>query len=552
MKRNILHNATRKAAALLTVAVMVTAGTTTAWAESAYQEAEQSVLDSYVASMTERWGTQMAEMENNSQAANVILDLKLEDTTKYLLNLLTAMDFSWLDNIVLSVNTAVNESSEGIDMNLQLNGSQILQLLEQVDFSNAEIYMKVPELFAGSIKVPMEITGDVTTADGTTQAVSPQEAQSLLSDMLEMDVTSFLPDAATMEELINRYKDIILAGMEDGTEASEQELVIEGVSESCTLYEGRIYEANFYNTAEEVLNTAREDEQLKAVVEKFGEVGQIPDIYAQFQSAIDSGLASLAEDAAEDAGAEVYFFSRLWLDAEGNVAGRQFGMSDDTTTIELFSWYSVQQEDKTALSVEFSDGEQEFLLSGSGAVAADGSLDGNYRLTFDGEPMLNIAVADYVESDTDFVGSYTLSLDSAMSDQETYTALGAYQLALNIKSSTADKDMIMELSLLQNEVSLGSLTLTAVYGENAEVPELGELEPVYDLNVEEDGAAFAEGLDWSPLLQKLMDAGMPEELVQYVDAMIVSALYGEETTAEDGAEDVAAGIEAAEEDTIQQ
>ena len=535
MKRNILHNATRKAAALLTAAVMVTAGTTTAWAESAYQEAEQSVLDSYVASMTERWG---AQMENNSQAANVILDLKLEDTTKYLLNLLTAMDFSWLDNIALSVNTAVNESSEGIDMNLQLNGSQILQLLEQVDFSNAEIYMKVPELLAGSNKVPMEITGDVTTADGTTQAVSPQEAQSLLSDMLEMDVTSFLPDAATMEELINRYKDIILAGMEDETEASEQELVIEGVSESCTLYEGRIYEANFYNTAEEVLNTAREDEQLKAVVEKFGEVGQIPDIYAQFQSAIDSGLASLAEDAAEDAGAEVYFFSRLWLDAEGNVAGRQFGMSDDTTTIELFSWYSVQQEDKTALSVEFSDGEQEFLLSGSGAVAADGSLDGNYRLTFDGEPMLNIAVADYVESDTDFVGSYTLSLDSAMSDQETYTALGAYQLALNIKSSTADKDMIMELSLLQNEVSLGSLTLTAVYGENAEVPELGELEPVYDLNVEEDGAAFAEGLDWSPLLQKLMDAGMPEELVQYVDAMIVSALYGEETTAEDGAEEV--------------
>ena len=67
MKRNILHNATRKAAALLTAAVMVTAGTTTAWAESAYQEAEQSVLDSYVASMAERWGTQMAEMENGSE-----------------------------------------------------------------------------------------------------------------------------------------------------------------------------------------------------------------------------------------------------------------------------------------------------------------------------------------------------------------------------------------------------------------------------------------------------------------------------------------------------
>ena len=37
-----------------------------------------------------------------------------------------------------------------------------------------------------------------------------------------------MPDAATMTELINRYKDIILAGIEDGTEASEQELVIEG------------------------------------------------------------------------------------------------------------------------------------------------------------------------------------------------------------------------------------------------------------------------------------------------------------------------------------
>ena len=37
--------------------------------------------------------------------------------------------------------------------------------------------MKVPELFDGSIKVPMEVTGNVTTADGTTQEMSPQEAQ---------------------------------------------------------------------------------------------------------------------------------------------------------------------------------------------------------------------------------------------------------------------------------------------------------------------------------------------------------------------------------------
>lgn len=536
MKRNMLHNATKKAAALLTAAVMVTAGTTPAWAASSYQEAEQTVLDSFVASMTEQWETQMAEMENNSQAANVLVDLKLEDTTKYLLNLLTAMDFSWLNNIALSMNSAVNENSEGIDINLQLNGSQVLQLLEQVSISDAEIYMKVPELFDGSIKVPMEVTGNVTAADGTTQEMSPQEAQEFLTAM--SDVSAFLPDAATMTELINRYKDIILAGIEDGTEASEQELVIEGVSESCTLYEGRIYEANFYSTAEEILNTAREDEQLKAIVEKFGELSQVPDIYAQFQTAIDNGLASLAEDSAEDAGSEVYFFSRLWLDAEGNVAGRQFGMSDDTTTIELFSWYSVQQDDKTALSVEFSDGEQEFLLSGSGAVTADGSLAGNYRLTFDGEPILNIAVADYMKTDTDFFGSYTLSLDPAMSDQETYTVLGTYQLVLNMKSSTVDKDAVIEIHLVQNEVPLGSLTLITVYGENATVPELGELEPIYDLNVEEDGVAFAEGLDWSLLLQKLMDAGMPEELVQYVDAMIVSALYGEETTAEDGIEDV--------------
>ena len=43
MKRNMLHNATKKAAALLTAAVMVTAGTTPAWAASSYQEAEQTL-----------------------------------------------------------------------------------------------------------------------------------------------------------------------------------------------------------------------------------------------------------------------------------------------------------------------------------------------------------------------------------------------------------------------------------------------------------------------------------------------------------------------------
>ncbi len=87
-------------------------------------------------------------------ACNVLVDLKLEDTTKYLLNLLTAMDFSWLNNIALSMNSAVNENSEGIDINLQLNGSQVLQLLEQVSISDAEIYMKVPELLMEASKFP--------------------------------------------------------------------------------------------------------------------------------------------------------------------------------------------------------------------------------------------------------------------------------------------------------------------------------------------------------------------------------------------------------------
>ena len=298
--------------------------------------------------------------------------------------------------------------------------------------------------------------------------------------------------------------------------------------ENCTLYEGRIYEENFYNIAEKVLNTAREDEQLKAVIEKFGELSQIPDIYVQFQAAIDDGLVSIAKNAAEDAGLDVYFFSRLWLDANGNVTGRQFGMSDDITTIELFSWYSIQEGDTSALTVEFSDGEQRFLLSGNGMITADGSLDGNYRVIFDDAPVLDIAVSDYIESDTDFIGSYTLSLDPTMSDQETYTAFGTYQLVFDIKSSAADKDAIIEISLLQNEISLASLTLTTVYGENAEIPELGELEPIYNLNVETDGITFIENLDWSPFLKKLMDAGMPEELVQAVDTMIVSSLYGEE------------------------
>lgn len=507
----------------MTAAAMAVSGGTAVWAGS-YQENEKAVLDSVVESSLEQWDEDLAKSRETNQSSNLSLDLEIGESVQYILYLFTEMDFSWLNKAGLDLKASVAGESVGVDLSVLLNDSKLLTLLEQVDWDSLTAYMQIPEMFDGTVQVPMQAAGSVTAADGTTTEL-PAEAVGEMFAALS-DTAAYLPDETQLKDILNRYKDIVLSHITEGT-SREETLETFGVTQDCTMYEGRVYEADIQALAKEVLETAKEDQQLQEVIEAFGEAGQQSDLYEQFLSGIEDTLESMeTEDVEAPLDTENYLFSRLWQDETGRVAGRQFGVLEEGEETILANWRSLKQGDASAMRLEISDGQSFLGLEGSGTTT-DGALDGEYRLLLDGESQMQIQLEGFrTEDDGALSGTCILKLDSLMSDQEVYAMLGAYSLTIDF-GGTADKQE-MVLTVKQDDLMLAALTVSAGVSDG-EVASWTPSEPVMELETEAGAGTLVENMDWTPFIENLTAAGVPEELVEYAEQILVFAFSGDET-----------------------
>ena len=74
------------------------------------------------------------------------------------------------------------------------------------------------------------------------------------------DLTTFLPDTATVSTLLDRYGNIIIDSVAEGG-SSEETISVEGISEDCTVYESQITEAGVLSMMENILTAAKEDQE---------------------------------------------------------------------------------------------------------------------------------------------------------------------------------------------------------------------------------------------------------------------------------------------------
>ena len=146
------------------------------------------------------------------------------------------------------------------------------------------------------------------------------------------DMTTVLPDTKTLSTLLDRYGNILIENFGDET-VTEEALSVEGVSEDCTVYEEILTEQEVLSILREVLTTAKEDQELKGLLDMWSETGGGEDLYAQLVAGADSALADLPEEGSEEINPEAAMFnSKIWTNAEGKIVGREFGFTDETGT----------------------------------------------------------------------------------------------------------------------------------------------------------------------------------------------------------------------------
>lgn len=536
-------NRTRKIMKKLTAAAaasaLVLSGTSQVFAAS-YKETEKAALDKLVAGFSAYWDAVMAQYEKGQETGfNAKMKLTVEETGKAVLGAMVGMDFSWLNTVTMDMTEIIKDGKEAINADILLNDAPVGTMNICMDLANMTEYFQIPELSQNYMAIPLipsmeetiaDETGAMSEEDIAAYQAYMEEYQASIETYLKIvsDMTTVLPDTKTLSTLLDRYGNILIENFGDET-VTEEALSVEGVSEDCTVYEEILTEQEVLSILREVLTTAKEDQELKGLLDMWSETGGGEDLYAQLVAGADSALADLPEEGSEEINPEAAMFnSKIWTNAEGKIVGREFGFTDETGTesYPLISWKNPSADGNSALYFELWLDTSSITLTGSGQ-SGDQGLTGEYLLAFDGVKTVGIGVNN-LKSDTEAPGYMNGSFNFSLLDtgtEEEPNPLAAFGLTANIISDAAAQTSQVDLSLTSSGAPVVTLSVTGGYeasGESVEMPDQAVLDAALSVESEEDMTAYAEGLDWTTVLTNLGAAGVPEELINQLQMMLTA------------------------------
>lgn len=549
--------AAKKAAAVSLAAAMATAGCTGVWAEETWSSVEQAALDRATENVGAEWDDMISRYETTrKEGASSNLTLKVEDTGRAILgSLFESGDASWLDSVSLKLNTGVSDGMEAIAGDILLNDTSLTGLKIYMDLADMMEYIGLPDLAEGYLTDPLQ--SNTVAGSGETSIASDEAATQFLKTYINVltNLSEYAPDGETAETLLNRYGSLLIEGMEDGA-VTEETLSVEGIEEDCTVYEAAMDAEGLVNTTAQILTTVKDDEEIKALFEKWGN-----DQYEEFQTSVEGVLAQAQEAvSSEDNSLEaIDITADVWVNADGKIEGQKIEVADTAA----LTWQAPENGENSALLLEVaaegSDTSSTITLSGSGTTTGD-ALNGNYFLAVNGSKLIDIEAKDLItdkESKT-ASGELTLSIaeevtqaneeseDTEDSVSSTASAYAGFELAVVYDIDEAAGTEKVDLTLSMSDAPLATLTLESAPGdEEVEVPDAKDLTPTYSMDDTDALNEYISGLDMDGLAEKLKAAGVPEDLVEDITSAFEES-QEETESAEDAEADEDSETEAAE------
>ena len=508
----------KKVIAVAAASSLIAAGGSTVMAAGSYQEAETAAYDKFVSGVASSWEEYLASYQTAQKGANAKITLNVEDTGRALLGAMTGgMDFSWLQSISLDTNTSLQQGLEALTAAVLLNDSKLCDLNIYMDFAKMAEYIQIPDISEGYLVAPME-SSDVNISD---------DSMKLYFNLLS-DLSSVLPDKDTLSTLLERYGQLVISNMEDGA-STDETVSVEGISEDCTVYEGQLSEASTVKMLEDIAKTAKDDKEIKSLFDSWTEAGiATDDQYQEFQTAVDDLLSDSADEEADDS---TLIYSRIWVNNEDKVVGREIGTVDGAETTPVFTWKAPSADGSSALLLEVQADDSSLTLTGSG-TSSEGLLTGDYIFAMDGTETMDIHVADLEtkpEKTGYYNGKFTLtfpSVDTESTDSEDTTTnpLAGFAVEVNLTSDITTETSQIDLTLTTSGAALATLSISGGYGEGPETKDGDSLTPAYSVDDENDAVEYMKTINWDTLAANATAAGVPEELVSQLQTLLDSAV----------------------------
>lgn len=507
----------KKMTAGIAASALILSGSSTVFAAGSYQETEKGALDKLVSGVEAYLDTYAAELDKAKAGSKATLTLTAEDAGKSLLGMASGMDFSWLNTVSMDMDVTIKDSVEAMAVDFLVNDSALCTMNVMVDMAGLAEYIQIPELSQSWMSMPLM----VTATDASGAEISDEAMQQYFQAMSK--IMDLVPDSETVGTLIDRYGNLIIDNLQEGS-SMEEAVSVEGISEDCTVYEGYLTEENLGTIAEAVLTAAKDDQELKSLFDSWTEAGAISgDLYNQMQTGIDSLLADLSED--PEASDDAILTSKVWTNADGKIVGRELTVTDGTDDIPVFTWKNPSQDGNSALLIEISSGTESLTLTGSGQTA-EGLLSGSYIAAYNGVEVADFEVENLETSPEKYGyynGTITVSFPNNGTEEEP-NPLSGFGAVINLTSDAEAETSQIDLSVTSSGAPLATLSMTSGYGEGAETTDPSSLGETLSMDSEEDMMAYLQGMDWSSLLDNARVAGIPEELVTQIDEALQAAV----------------------------
>ena len=504
----------KKITAILLASLMgISAVPATTWAADSYKETEKAAFAKIIEEFGTDYAKSLSEMDTEEVKGNAEIKVSLEDGGKAILGMLSPVDISWLADASISGNVSMSDKSMTEFMDVNVNGTKICTIEYYFDTENSEIYMRIPELSDGYIKMNMEQMTQEAVEEADQELDSSFTTSLDLADSMNSYFSTLenLPEADLVTSILTRYTDIIFDNVADAENPGAQEAVAGDVSQELSVLEGHVTQAEALPMFQQILDTAKSDEELKGLIETWTEAMNDPDYtYETFLEAIEDMEKDLDTEADETD--ESGFILRAWVDSDGEVVGRQFLLNDEQEE-ELFGYLCTADGDKRGFSMQLGSGDDKVAIEGSGELKGD-LLSGTYTIS-SGEA--DAAVIDVTDYDTKAVqdgiwkGTYTIS-GAPVEDEDgnSYDPFGGMQLIFT--ADGADEDSIdWNLAIAAGGATLGSVSLTGGNGgETLAAVDVASLTDVYDFSNDDEIEAYTASMNMDAITENLTSAGMPE------------------------------------------
>lgn len=504
----------KKITAILLASLMgISAVPAPTWAADSYKETEKAAFAKIIEEFGTDYAKSLSEMDTEEVKGNAEIKVSLEDGGKAILGMLSPVDISWLADASISGNVSMSDKSMTEFMDVNVNGTKICTIEYYFDTENSEIYMRIPELSEGYIKMNMEQMTQEAVEEADQGLDSSFTTSVDLADSMNSYFSTLenLPEADLVTSILTRYTDIIFDNVADAENPGAHEAVAGDVSQELSVLEGHVTQAEALPMFQQILDTAKSDEELKGLIETWTEAMNDPDYtYETFLEAIEDMEKDLDTEADETD--ESGFILRAWVDSDGEVVGRQFLLNDEQEE-ELFGYLCTADGDKRGFSMQLGSGDDKVAIEGSGELKGD-LLSGTYTIS-SGEA--DAAVIDVTDYDTKAVqdgiwkGTYTIS-GAPVEDEDgnSYDPFGGMQLIFT--ADGADEDSIdWNLAIAAGGATLGSVSLTGGNGGEAlAAVDVASLTDVYDFSNDDEVEAYTASMNMDAITENLTSAGMPE------------------------------------------